>query len=140
MAWCFCIDTLALKTALCFHILISNLEWEKVASLMQLRIVEDNVAKTVMDACGNPLPPCIVMERGEALDFWVARARPDRASAISVCFYLHFSFLFVLSSAGCIRSLAVRELEMLLSGLHTNCSFTVVAKAVSPKTVSHLPK
>jgi hypothetical protein len=51
---------------------------------MQLRNVEDNLDRTVVDACGNPLPPCIVMERGEALDFWVARARPDRAQALSV--------------------------------------------------------
>jgi hypothetical protein len=60
--------------------------WEKMSWFMQLRNVEDNLAKSVVDACGNPLPPCIVMERGEAMDIWVARARPDRAQAISVCF------------------------------------------------------
>jgi hypothetical protein len=53
---------------------------------VQLRNVEDNLAKSVVDAYGSPLPPCIVMERGEAMDIWVARARPDRAQAISVCF------------------------------------------------------
>jgi hypothetical protein len=52
---------------------------------MQVRDVEDNLDKLVMDACGNPLPPCIVMERGEALDLWVARAKPDRTQALSVC-------------------------------------------------------
>jgi hypothetical protein len=57
-----------------------------VSNFVQLRNVEDNLQKAVVDACGNPLPPCIVMERGEALNFWVARARPDRAQALSVCF------------------------------------------------------
>jgi hypothetical protein len=52
---------------------------------MQLRNVEANLERSVVDACGNPLPPCIVMERGEAMDVWVARARPDRAQALSVC-------------------------------------------------------
>jgi hypothetical protein len=51
---------------------------------MQLRNVEANLERSVVDACGNPLPPCIVMERGEAMDLWVARARPDRAQALSV--------------------------------------------------------
>jgi hypothetical protein len=65
---------------------------------MQLRNVEDNLDTTVVDASGNPLPPCIVMERGEALDFWVARARPDRAQALSVCLPTYCSPLCVLSS------------------------------------------
>ena len=33
---------------------------------------------------GHPLPPCIVMERGESLDKWQARAKPDRMQACSV--------------------------------------------------------
>jgi hypothetical protein len=69
---------------------------------MQLRNVEDNLDSTVVDPFGNPLPPCIVMERGEALDFWVARARPDRTQALSVCFPTYFLALCVLSSAECI--------------------------------------
>jgi hypothetical protein len=52
---------------------------------MQLRSVEFNLEGSVKDACGNPLPPCLVMERGEALDLWVARAHPDRSQAFSVC-------------------------------------------------------
>jgi hypothetical protein len=66
---------------------------------MQLRNVEDNLDKSVVDTCGNPLPPCIVMERGEALDFWVARARPDRTQALSVCSPPYLSYICVLSSA-----------------------------------------
>jgi hypothetical protein len=61
-------------------------EMEKIFWFLQLRNVEDNLERSVVDASGNPLPPCIVMERGESLDFWVAHARPDRAQAISVCF------------------------------------------------------
>lgn len=38
-----------------------------------------------MDGNGHPLPPCIVMERGESLDIWAARAQPDRPQAFTVC-------------------------------------------------------
>jgi hypothetical protein len=69
---------------------------------MQLRNVEDNLEKAVVDACGNPLPPCIVMERGEALDLWVARARPDRTQALSVCFPPYFPSYFVPYTDDCI--------------------------------------
>jgi hypothetical protein len=69
---------------------------------MQLRNVEDNLDNTVVDASGNPLPPCIVMERGEALDFWVARARPDRTQALSVCFPTYFPTFCVLPAVACI--------------------------------------
>jgi hypothetical protein len=50
-----------------------QIEMEKVFLFVQLRNVEDNIDKSVVGACGhgNPLPPCILMERGEALDFWV---------------------------------------------------------------------
>ena len=34
---------------------------------------------------GNPLPPCIVMERGESLDLWAERAQPDQSMAFTVC-------------------------------------------------------
>lgn len=52
---------------------------------MQVRNVESNEGKVVVDSCGHPLPPCIVMERGESLDLWAARAQPDRPQAHSVC-------------------------------------------------------
>jgi hypothetical protein len=35
------------------------------------------------------MPPCVVMERGESLDIWSARARPDRIQAFSVCLLSH---------------------------------------------------
>lgn len=47
-------------------------------------MVEANTDKTIVDPQGYPLPPCIVLERGESLDIWAARARPDRAQAFSV--------------------------------------------------------
>jgi hypothetical protein len=37
-----------------------------------------------VDPSGQPLPPCVVMERGESLDIWSARAEPDRAQAFTV--------------------------------------------------------
>ena len=33
----------------------------------------DNADEVVVDAGGNALPPCIVMERGESLDLWMQR-------------------------------------------------------------------
>lgn len=38
--------------------------------LPPLHSVMDNADGTLVDAQGNPLPPCIVMERGESLDIW----------------------------------------------------------------------
>lgn len=51
---------------------------------MQLRAIVDNKDGSVVDPQGYPLPPCIVMERGESLDMWSERAKPDRMQAFSV--------------------------------------------------------
>ena len=51
---------------------------------LQVRDIVSNDNCEVVDAKGNPLPPCIVMERGESLDIWSARARPDRWQAFTV--------------------------------------------------------
>lgn len=40
----------------------------------------DNEDGAITDPRGNPVPPFIVMERGEALDEWAARVRPDVAA------------------------------------------------------------
>jgi hypothetical protein len=37
------------------------------------------------DAHGIPLPPFIVMEKGEALDEWSRRAKPDQFQSVAVC-------------------------------------------------------
>ena len=50
----------------------------------QVRNVESNADKGIKDPQGNPLPPCIVMERGESLDIWSKRAKPDRSQAFTV--------------------------------------------------------
>ena len=50
----------------------------------QVRNVEINADKSIKDPQGNPLPPCIVMERGESLDIWSERAKPDRSQAFMV--------------------------------------------------------
>ena len=52
---------------------------------MQVRNVEGNADNTIRDPMDNPLPPCIVMERGESLDLWAERAQPDRSMAFTVC-------------------------------------------------------
>jgi hypothetical protein len=52
--------------------------------LLQLRAIVDNKDGSVVDPKGHPLPPCIVMERGESLDIWSERAKPDRMQSFSV--------------------------------------------------------
>jgi hypothetical protein len=49
-----------------------------------LRAIVDNTDDSVVDPSGHPLPPCIVMERGESLDLWSERAKPDRMQSFSV--------------------------------------------------------
>lgn len=56
-----------------------------------LRSILPNVADVcpnengaVTDPSGNPMPPFIVMERGEALDEWAAGSRPDVGSVAQV--------------------------------------------------------
>ena len=46
--------------------------------------MEGNESGKHVDSDGYPLPPCIVMERGESLDIWAARAQPDRSQAFTV--------------------------------------------------------
>eukprot|EP00892_Ulva_mutabilis_P002847 jgi/Ulvmu1/12563/UM091_0004.1 len=38
----------------------------------------------LLDRCGRPLPPCIVMERGESLNEWSRRAKPDVFQSVAV--------------------------------------------------------
>ena len=52
--------------------------------LPQVRNVEANDDHALLDPSGHPLPPCIVMERGESLDMWSERATPDRYQAFGV--------------------------------------------------------
>ena len=51
---------------------------------VQVRHVLPNDDKELKDGNGHPLPPFIVMERGEGLDVWLGRARTDRALAFGV--------------------------------------------------------
>lgn len=37
-----------------------------------------------VDGQGSPLPPCIVMERGESLNEWSRRAKPDVFQSVAV--------------------------------------------------------
>ena len=52
--------------------------------LPQVRHVLPNDDQSLKDRSGHPLPPCIVMERGEGLDVWLGRARTDRPLAFGV--------------------------------------------------------
>ena len=42
----------------------------------------------LLDPSGESLPPCIVMDRGESLHDWVARAEPDRFATFWVRFFV----------------------------------------------------
>lgn len=53
--------------------------------LPEVRLITDNADGAFRDVHGHPLAPCIVMERGESLDQWSRRARPDRFQTVSVC-------------------------------------------------------
>lgn len=44
----------------------------------------DDMAET--DAHGIGLPPFLIMEKGESLDEWSRRAKPDNFHAVAVCF------------------------------------------------------
>ena len=50
----------------------------------QVRNMVGNEDEELVDPGGHPLPPCIVMEKGEALDLWSGRNAPDRAQAFTV--------------------------------------------------------
>lgn len=49
-----------------------------------MRNIVDNEDGALVDPAGYPLPPCIVMERGESLDLYSQRNAPDRATAFVV--------------------------------------------------------
>ena len=55
---------------------------------MQVRNVVGNENEELVDPGGHPLPPCIVMERGESLDLWSDRNAPDRAQAFTVRLFI----------------------------------------------------
>jgi hypothetical protein len=55
------------------------------SALSQVLHVVHNRDGRLLDPWGYRLPPCIVMERGESLDLWSDRAKPDRSQAFSVC-------------------------------------------------------
>lgn len=44
-------------------------------AVVQVHAIVDNEDGKLTDTSGNPLPPCIVMEKGESLDLWMMRNR-----------------------------------------------------------------
>lgn len=52
--------------------------------LPRLGRVCTNADGAITDAFGEPLPPFIVMEKGEALDEWSRRAKPDLFQSVAV--------------------------------------------------------
>eukprot|EP00892_Ulva_mutabilis_P002882 jgi/Ulvmu1/12595/UM092_0025.1 len=54
------------------------------AFLPKLQALIDNAEGEIVDPHGAPMPPCIVMEKGEALDVWCDRRKPDLGQAYVV--------------------------------------------------------
>ena len=52
--------------------------------LPQVEVVCDGVSGELADPRGRPLPPCIVMEKGESLQDWNESAHPDLFNSLSV--------------------------------------------------------
>ena len=55
-----------------------------VRFLPQVEAVCDGAAGGLADPTGKPLPPCIVMEKGESLHDWSDRAEPDFFTSLAV--------------------------------------------------------
>ena len=52
--------------------------------LPRLEGIIDNKDGNLLDPSGNKLPPCLIMERGESLDEWSRRRKPDMWAAMPV--------------------------------------------------------
>jgi hypothetical protein len=51
--------------------------------------IEANSNGEIRSSSGWPFPPCIVIERGESLDKWAERLKPDFPTTLQVCGMLH---------------------------------------------------
>ena len=67
-----------------------------VRSMPTCAVLKDNCqdACSFLDGAGRPMPPCIVMERGESLDMWARRNNRDMdqftcMQVLLSCYYMH---------------------------------------------------
>lgn len=84
-----------------------------------VRAMHDNADKQLVDLRGVPLPPCIVMEKGESLDIFCDRSKPDQAQAYSVCPPGHCHASFILGA-----HVALCRLCMSAIHCHAHCPMT----------------
>lgn len=54
------------------------------AFLPNMREILDTGSRNFRDPHGHIMPPCIIMEKGESLDFWRERAAPDQPLVYAV--------------------------------------------------------
>ena len=66
----------------CFHALASKVAGGRF--LPHVEAVCDSAEAGLVDPRKEPLPPCIVMERGESLQEWCGRAELDRFTCLAV--------------------------------------------------------
>lgn len=86
------------------------------AFLPQMHEILDNAGRGFRDPHGHAMPPCIVMEKGEALDVWCSRRKPDLGQAYVVrisehkhCASQHCLLHFLLSSIALVLNAVVAE-------------------------------
>ena len=73
--------------------------------LPQLHSVREGSQDGLRDAFGSLLPPCIVMEKGEALDAWIrsSGAGMDMATGLQVKFGVNFHVSAVPEYEACLN-------------------------------------
>ena len=93
-------------------------------------IVDPAAGRGCYDKRGNALPPCIVMERGEALDNWAARSDEgvDFVTGLQVCFSM------CLCNSVTAYTIATRCMMLVCSLAHSETQCTVYSR--SPQMVS----
>ena len=78
------------------------------------------VSDSGQDPLGSPLPPCIVMEKGESLQEWCNRAQPDLFTAVAVrCACCALWRMLYVARGGGVRERGSWGLE---SSAHAHCA------------------
>jgi serine/threonine protein kinase len=80
-----------------------------------VKLIEANADGGLRSASGWPFPPCIVIERGESLDKWAERLRPDFPTILQVC----RPFVVPIGSVGELDEAGRHELAMCLLHLRS---------------------
>ena len=92
--------------------------------LPQVQAVNDGPTQGLHDTAGRPMPPCIVMAKGDSLQDWSGRAKPDFFTTLGVRevgLIIRYRYTYDIKCDVCIVALCVS------SGHCTRCVVRVVA-------------